>query len=137
MSISAENTFFCHCFNLFISWLTTKFGEGGWYAYGVTPVFPGVDGCESGSVCKIRITGWGNINSENFLAKLRKSSRICLVYVSCPASPDGSKACPVSYTNIPPSSCSILCVAKSDTLPAPVSPLWERLPAHIRVALAS
>ena len=75
MSISAENTFFCHFFNLFISWLDAKFGEGGWHAYGVTPVFPGVDGCENGSVCKIRITGWGNINSENFLAKLRKSSR--------------------------------------------------------------
>ena len=44
---------------------------------------------------------------------------------------------PCATSNIPPSSCSILCVPKSEIRPAPVSPLWERLPAHIRVARAS
>ena len=38
---------------------------------------------------------------------------------------------------LPESSCSSWCTCIKKSLPAPVSPLWERLPPHIRAALAS
>ena len=136
VSVSAENAFLSHFLDLGIGWINAKFSKGGWHAYRVAPGLPGSDGCEN-SIRNIRIAGLGSINSENLLTKLCKSSRICLIHISSPASPDRCKSGSVSYINIPPSSCSILCVAKSDTLPAPVRPLWERLPAHMRVARAS
>ena len=87
VSVSAENAFLSHFLDLGIGWINAKFSEGGWHAYRVAPGLPGNDGCEN-SIRNIRIAGLGSINSENLLTKLCKPSRICLIHISRPASPD-------------------------------------------------
>ena len=90
VSVSAENAFLSHFLDLGIGWINAKFSEGGWHVYRVAPGLPGSDGCEN-SIRNIRIAGLGSINSENLLTKLCKSSRICLIHISSPASPDRCK----------------------------------------------
>ena len=118
MSISAENAFLSHFLNLGVGWMDAQFSKGGWHAYGVAPGFPGGDCCEGSGIrgCKfwIRMIGEGligcsgasefgvifvelNINSENFFTKLCKPSRICLIHISRPASPDSCKSGTVSH----------------------------------------
>ncbi len=82
VSVSAENAFLSHFLNLGVGWMDAKFSEGGWHVYGVAPGFPGGDG--------ITIP-------ENFFTKLCKSSRICLIHIFRPASPDSCKSGTVSH----------------------------------------
>ena len=96
VSVSAENAFLSHFLDLGIGWINAKFSKGGWHAYRVAPGLPGNDGCEN-SIRNIRIAGLGSINSENLLTKLCKPSRICLIHISRPASPDSCKSGSVSY----------------------------------------
>ena len=91
-----KNAFLSHFLDLGIGWINAKFSEGGWHVYRVAPGLPGSDGCEN-SIRNIRIAGLGSINSENLLTKLCKSSRICLIHISRPASPDRCKSGSVSY----------------------------------------
>ena len=137
VSVSAENAFLSHFLDLGIGWINAKFSEGGWHVYRVAPSLPGSDGCEN-SIRNIRIAGLGSINSENLLTKLCKSSRICLIHISRPASPDRCKSGSVSYIkHTAEFMLNLMCGEIRYPSGTGQTVYGERLPAHMRVARAS